>query len=216
LATRLNLLAADNKTAPRRVDYKDVTLTAGHWRTALQQSHRILPREAQPAASADQGCGRSNDAQDRQGTALGKAAVNPFMEARLIRTYLNLFLVPRESDGSRKLTLARFGAYEVRLFEVAPEFAADTLPLWMELYAHDSGLTLDSFGCDDLDAAVQVADELTALAKMLHEHPTSTPPAAVPLADDPVVKRRLDFAREVVSLLRNAGLCADLVPPDNC
>jgi hypothetical protein len=129
----------------------------------------MLPREAQPAAPAHQGRGRSNHAKDRRGTALDKPAVNPFMEARLIRAYLNLFLVPRESDGSRKTTLARFGAYEVRLFELALAFAPDTLPLWMELYAHDTGLTVDSFGCDDLDAAVEVADELTTLAKMLHE-----------------------------------------------
>ncbi len=181
----------------------------------MQQSDRVLPREEQRAASAHQCRGRPHHSYDHPGTASDKAAVNPFMEARLIRAYLNLFLVPRESDGSRKMTLARFGAYEVRLFEVAPEFAADTLPLWMELYAHDSGLTLDSFGCDDLDAAVRIADELTALAKMLHEQPASAPPAAVPVADDPVVKRRFDLAREVVSLLRNAGLTANLLPPDN-
>jgi hypothetical protein len=100
---------------------------------------------------------------------LRKTEVNPLTEARLIRAYLNLFVVPRGQDGSRTTTLARFGGYEVRLFELAHDLVADTLPLWMELYAHDSGGTLDSFGCDDFEAAVRVADEFMTCAKALHE-----------------------------------------------
>jgi hypothetical protein len=94
-----------------------------------------------------------------------KTEVNLLTEARLIRAYLNLFLVSRGKDGSKTTTLARFGCYEVRLFELAHE----TLPLWMELCACDTGSTLDSFGCDDFEAAVPVADEFMAQAKTLHE-----------------------------------------------
>ena len=86
----------------------------------------------------------------------------------MIRAYVNLFVVPPGKDGSKISSLIRFGSYEVRLFELAPEFA-DIFPLWMELYAHDSQSALDSFGCDDFETAVSKADEFITRAKKLNE-----------------------------------------------
>lgn len=145
---------------------------------------------------------------------LRKRDVNPLTEARLIRAYLNLFLVPREQDGSRTTTLARFGSYAVRLFELAPDFAADSSPLWIELYAHDSQSALDSFGCDDFEAAVHVADEFMACAKALHEQPPASIAAGVHDAKNPAARLGLGLSEKVLALLRKAGFTADLIPPD--
>jgi hypothetical protein len=134
---------------------------------------------------------------------LRKTEVNPLTEARLIRAYLNLFLVPRGQDSSKTTTLARFGSYEVRLFEPAHDLAAETLPLWMELYAHGSRSTLDSFGCDDFEAAVRVADEFMTRAKALHEESAQSRSS----------RGSTELSREVLNLLRNAGFTCDLIAP---
>jgi hypothetical protein len=89
-------------------------------------------------------------------------------EARLIRAYLALFLAPW-NDGARSVRLARFGAYEVRLVELARGLSGEGFPLWLELYAHDIGGSLDSCGCEACDDAVTAADEFVARAKALHQ-----------------------------------------------
>ena len=88
-------------------------------------------------------------------------------EQRLIRAYLRLYIVPADEDGVKRVSFARFGAYELRLFEPAQEVVLDTMPLWMELYDHDRGETVDSFGSDELEAAVAAADELMRAARQL-------------------------------------------------
>jgi hypothetical protein len=214
-------LAADNKTTSSRVDYKKPVPAAGRGPEGrrgrpLKPNHLISPRDAQPAAPRDHGLGHAGLPQPRSGTALRKTDVNPLTEARLIRAYLNLFLVPRGKDGARTTSLARFGCYEVRLFELAPDFADDVAPLWMELYAHHSDSTLDSFGCDDFEAAVRTADEFMTRAKALHEQrPAPTTPSGWGEASDPFATRRLGLSREVLALLRDAGFTCDLMPPDD-
>ncbi len=40
------------------------------------------------------------------------------VEQRLMRAYTYLFLVPADSTGTKSVSLARFGQYEVRLLEL--------------------------------------------------------------------------------------------------
>src|SRR5262245_58127324 len=98
----------------------------------------------------------------------GKTVCCTLNEARLIRAYLALFLVPWE-DGARSVRLARFGAYEVRLVEFAHDYlSGDGFPLWLELFAHDIQLSIDSRGCDEFEEAVSAADDLMAKASESH------------------------------------------------
>ena len=101
--------------------------------------------------------------------AASKMPINRFTETRLIRAYLNLFLARRAEDGSKTVSLSRFGCYDVRLVEFVDDVLADPFQLWIELYSHETELTLDSFGCDDFEAAVRVADEFIAQASTLHD-----------------------------------------------
>jgi hypothetical protein len=98
-----------------------------------------------------------------------------FTELRLTRAYIRLFLVPEGDDGSRTVSLARFGNYDVRLVEM-PTAATAVSPLWMELYAHDSQTAVDSCSCEAIEEAVQVADELIAQARHLGGGTTCTRP----------------------------------------
>jgi hypothetical protein len=88
-------------------------------------------------------------------------------EARLVRAYLALFLLPWQ-DGTRSIRLARFGAYEVRIVEFAQDLAGEGFPLWLELYAHDVQASLDSCGCGAFEDAVGIADEFIEQASALH------------------------------------------------
>jgi hypothetical protein len=89
-------------------------------------------------------------------------------EQKLIRAYLALHVIARDDGGIRAAPLARFGSYEVRLCEPPADVALETFPVWMELYCHERGATLDSCGRDELDDAVVTADEFIERAKMLH------------------------------------------------
>ena len=100
------------------------------------------------------------------GQDLRKTMCCTLTEARLVRAYLTLFLVPWVDDA-RAVRLARFGSYEVRLVEFARDSSAESFPLWLELYAHDIQTSLDSCGCDAFDDAVSVADDLIARAREL-------------------------------------------------
>jgi hypothetical protein len=88
-------------------------------------------------------------------------------EARLVRAYLALFLLPWQ-DGARSIRLARFGAYEVRIVEFTQDLRGEGFPLWLELYAHDEQASLDSCGCGAFEDAVAIADELMERASALH------------------------------------------------
>jgi hypothetical protein len=88
-------------------------------------------------------------------------------ELRLTRGYVELGVVPADHKGSKTVSLARFGEYEVRLVEVVPANRADATPMWLELYSHETKFGIDSCRCYDLEAAVQATEELISRARQL-------------------------------------------------
>jgi hypothetical protein len=134
------------------------------------------PRLSQPLSVLCQACGLGRGTRAAHGASIqepeGPMTMNKnFTELRLTRAYIRLFLVPEGDDGSRTVSLARFGNYDVRLIEM-PTAATAVTPLWMELYAHDSQTAVDSCSCDAIEEAVQVAEELIAQARHLSEGAT--------------------------------------------
>ena len=87
----------------------------------------------------------------------------------LQQAYAGLMFVPESEDGSRTISLARYGRFEVRLVEFRHRGTLEPAPFWLELYRHDVGSSLDSCRCDDLDLAESAAEHLTSLARDLHE-----------------------------------------------
>ncbi len=83
--------------------------------------------------------------------------------------YVGLALMPESSDGSKTVTLKRYGDYEVRLVDFSQGRPTADCLFWLELYCHMSRSSLDSCRCDDLDDAQAAADDLVSRAKQLHE-----------------------------------------------
>ena len=71
----------------------------------------------------------------------------------LVTAYSRLFWLPRQVDGSKRTIIASYGAYDVRLTEVATGPASPIMPLWIELYDSLSNQVIDSAGCRDLQEA---------------------------------------------------------------
>jgi hypothetical protein len=91
------------------------------------------------------------------------------IERRLVRAYVSLFAGFEPGQGTRAVSVAGYGPYQVRLFEPGGNPSAD-LPAWrLELYSRNARAPLASIGCDQLEAAVIAADELLAQARQLHE-----------------------------------------------
>jgi hypothetical protein len=94
---------------------------------------------------------------------------NMCLMSRLCRAYLALSLAGETEDGSRTMPLARFGAFEVRLIELAGRRMTEESDFWIELYRHDIQSSLDSCRCQDIDEAEPIAEYLVACAKGLYE-----------------------------------------------
>ena len=88
---------------------------------------------------------------------------------RLYGAYVSLTLAPKNASGDRIVSVARFGAFEVRLVELAnrPETAGPDF--WIELFRHDAQWSLDSYRCHDLDEGEPITHRLISDAKELHE-----------------------------------------------
>ena len=98
--------------------------------------------------------------------------------SRLNQAYVSLALIPEDTDGSRTVSLARFGAYEVRMVEFPPSPASDAFPFWLKLYRRDLRSSLDSRCCLDLDHAEAVAEHLMSRARKLHRAHAGHSPAS--------------------------------------
>jgi|SRR5262245_35918888 hypothetical protein len=92
-------------------------------------------------------------------------------ELRLTRGYVRVRVAPPDADDVKTVSLARFGHYDVRLFEFVPEKPTEPTPIWLELYSHETRCGIDSYRCYDLEAAVRATEELIAHARQLNEEP---------------------------------------------
>jgi len=95
-------------------------------------------------------------------------------ELRITRAYMRLLFIVPDKHGSKTVSLARIGDYEVSLVEFAQLWLADFPPLWLELYAHDIAAAIDSCRCRDFVEMVSVAKLLILRAKALNDECQAT------------------------------------------
>lgn len=88
---------------------------------------------------------------------------------RLNNAYVGLALMPECSDGSKTVTLKRYGDYEVRLIDLSQGGSTADCLFWLELYYHTTRSSLDSCRCDDLEDAEAAAEHLVWRAKQLYD-----------------------------------------------
>jgi hypothetical protein len=84
---------------------------------------------------------------------------------RLCSAYVGLTLARGRHDGSRTMSLARFGTFEVRVLELADR---ETTDFWIELYCHYTRSSLDSCTCCKIDDAEPLAEHLILSAQQLN------------------------------------------------
>jgi hypothetical protein len=96
-----------------------------------------------------------------------KTDISNFLELRIAQMYVSAIITSKYVDGVRMAGIVRYGPYEVRLIDFFRDAHAETGPLWLELFDHDSKQSLDSYSGGDLEEAAQVAEELIAQARAL-------------------------------------------------
>jgi hypothetical protein len=104
---------------------------------------------------------------------LPKTSRRAELEERLIEAQAKLKLTRRDGGTSTVATLARLGAFEVRLIEPIDAPLADAVRFWMELFDHDRQMSIDSIGNCTLEQAVIAADDFIVRATKLSENPHS-------------------------------------------
>jgi hypothetical protein len=72
-----------------------------------------------------------------------------------------------ERSNHRTVSLARHGAYEVRLVELSRKMQTGAKQLWLELFDHDYQRTIDSYGGRTLVDITAAAESLCSNAKYL-------------------------------------------------
>src|SRR5215467_7365166 len=90
------------------------------------------------------------------------------LELRILQLYIWALNAKRFIDGCRTATVARYGAYEVRLVEPLLDPQGDVIPFWVELFDHKSADTIDSCGGHDFEETAAGAAALISQADLLH------------------------------------------------
>ena len=92
----------------------------------------------------------------------------------LIQAYTRLALITAQADGTKMVSIARCGAFDLRLIEFPLEGETEgAVPLWVELFDHAAGLVIDSASCRDLDEAGAVTHAFMAEAR--ERRPNTSP-----------------------------------------
>ena len=73
--------------------------------------------------------------------------------------------MPEGRFEPKTISIARIGAYEIRMFSGPPSRSGGVPLLWIELFDHDARLSVDSCGCHEIDDAVAGFDVLIAQAE---------------------------------------------------
>jgi hypothetical protein len=91
------------------------------------------------------------------------------LEQRIMQMRIWALVAAERIDDQRTVSLARHGAFEVRLIELPQDPHGDSIPLWIELVEHGISTTLDSCGGHDLRHMAVAAEALISQARDLHQ-----------------------------------------------
>jgi hypothetical protein len=74
-----------------------------------------------------------------------------------------------ERSDHRTVSLARHGAYELRVFELSRKMQTEAEQLWLELFDHDHQLTIDSYSGRTLVEITAAAESMCSNARGLSQ-----------------------------------------------
>jgi hypothetical protein len=93
---------------------------------------------------------------------------------RLIEGNVRLAVTSPNQDGSRAVTLGQFGRAEVHLTELHPKQTGSSIPpIWLEVLSGENGVTIDGYGCFDLDED-ELAVAVDLILDVRRHHPTGS------------------------------------------
>jgi hypothetical protein len=101
-----------------------------------------------------------------RGRSLCNSTGRPSLALRVTQAYVSLSSVPESDAGTRIASLARCGDLEIRLIEFSRATDDGEPAIWVDLYDHALGVTIDSCRCSDLDEAVSAAEHLFSQARL--------------------------------------------------
>jgi hypothetical protein len=81
--------------------------------------------------------------------------------------HLELYVRRREECGPKSVSVARYGAYEVRLLRPVQGSSIDPLLFWLELFDRDRGISLDSGSAEYFEKALALVEQLISQAEQL-------------------------------------------------
>jgi hypothetical protein len=96
---------------------------------------------------------------------VSKTYDNKLGELRISQAYIKLLGLAQNAQGARTISLERIGNYEILMFDVSPDNAADASLFWLELFDHETKASVDSCSCTEIAQAVTVFDDFIALVK---------------------------------------------------
>jgi hypothetical protein len=109
-------------------------------------------------------CGSPSHPDTFRGSIVCKADRKKFSELRISQAYISLLCIAEGSDSERMISLARFGHYEVRMFDVAQADSTNPPLFWLELFDHEAHSAVDSCSCYTIEEASTVFDQLVSQA----------------------------------------------------
>lgn len=134
---------------------------------------------AKPEISTDWAAGRPNmkyvanemraGSRSCKSTVMEKMSATETLEQRIMQMRIWALVAAERIDDQRTVSLARHGAFEVRLIELPQDPHGDSIPLWIELVEHGISTTLDSCGGHDLRHMAVAAEALISQARDLHQ-----------------------------------------------
>lgn len=83
---------------------------------------------------------------------------------RVAQAFIAISSLAESSSALRFVSVVRLGKYEIRMFS-SP---GDPPRLWMELFDHGAGISLDSCSCREIDDAVSGFEALVSQVKYLN------------------------------------------------
>ena len=123
------------------------------------------------------------------------------LETRLVQAHVLLKVTPRDGRGSKFASLARYGAYEVRLVEASPLFSSTDFAFRLELFDHRLKAPIETNGTEDLEDAVSIAEELVGRAAQLSSGIVAhNKPSLLSLIDQTTAAQDLRYRRRSVPL----------------
>jgi hypothetical protein len=98
----------------------------------------------------------------RKNFIVSEKTKKPHFESQLLEAHVKLRVMSRGKDGSVTTSLARHGAYEVRLYEPPQDVGLSGDVLFrIELFNHSTRTVVEGYSCN------LVEDAATALARMI-------------------------------------------------